>query len=68
MQQSDAAFKCLLCGSSTRNREMHGSQLLRCQIFVVMAFVGQRESSRQRPQQSGYEQNAFHERLRRKRV
>ena len=36
MQQRDAAFECLLRRCSTGNREVHGPQLLRGQIFVVM--------------------------------
>ena len=48
MQQRDAAFKRFLDRSRARNREMHRPQLFRSQIFVVMAFIGQRQNSEQR--------------------
>jgi hypothetical protein len=47
MQQCDAACKRLLHGWSARNRKMHGPQLLRSQIVVVMAFLGQGQEPEQ---------------------
>jgi hypothetical protein len=41
MEQCDAAFKGLLNRSGTRDWKVDGPQLLRSQIFVMMAIIGQ---------------------------
>ena len=37
--------KGFLHGRRTGNRKVHGPQLLRRQIFMMMAFIGQRQNS-----------------------
>jgi hypothetical protein len=67
MQQRDPACERLLRRGRAGNREVHGPQLLRGQIFVVMAFVGQSENSKQRDH-SEHQGSVFHGKLHRKRV
>jgi hypothetical protein len=47
VQQRDAPFEGLLLCCCARYREVHCAQLILRQIFVMMAFVGERPEGKQ---------------------